>query len=89
MASDDNRGDGGADDAQDPSPASPPTRRPAPAPTIALSAPQPVHDAAGFLLALVLWGWVILPFVEAGPYGVKKVIKAKFMNQTADGKWLP
>ncbi len=49
----------------------------------------PVDDVSGFLLALLLWGWVVLPFLQNGPTGVKNVLRAKFVNKAADGSWLP
>jgi len=51
-----------------------------------------VQTAGGFILGLLLWGWVILPFVTGDPggvAGVKKVWMAKFLNKTPDGTWLP
>lgn len=48
-----------------------------------------VDTGAGFLLGLLVWGWVVLPFVQGGPAQVKKVLYAKFLNKTPDGKWLP
>ncbi len=79
------------------------SRRPAPAPTAASRPAAPkqsssgwrpagggmVSNGAGFVLALVFWGWVVLPFVKGGPAGVRDVIRAKFINKAADGSWLP
>lgn len=48
-----------------------------------------VHESAGFLLALLFWGWVALPFLQGGPAAVKDVIRAKFVNKGPDGSWLP
>lgn len=47
------------------------------------------NDGAGFVLGLLLWGWIILPFLKGGSGQVKQVLKAKFLNQAADGSWLP
>lgn len=46
-------------------------------------------DGAGWILGLLLWGWVVLPFVKGGPTGVKNVLMAKFLNKAPDGSWLP
>jgi hypothetical protein len=51
--------------------------------------PAAVDEGAGFLLALLLWGWVGLPFLQGGPGRVRDVLRAKFFNRGADGKWLP
>lgn len=59
-----------------------------PRPTTTRS-PEVVSSAAGFVLALFVWGWVIMPFVQGGPTQVKKTLMAKFLNKTPDGKWLP
>lgn len=48
-----------------------------------------VSSGAGFLLGLVFWGWVALPFLKGGPQGVKNMLKAKFLNKAPDGSWLP
>lgn len=48
-----------------------------------------VSNGAGFILALAFWGWIILPFIKAGPGGVRDVIRAKFINKGPDGSWLP
>lgn len=47
-----------------------------------------IHDGSGFLLALIVWGWVVMPFLEGGSAGVKKVLMAKFLNKAPDGKML-
>lgn len=81
-------------------PATPAASRPAPPPprsrgraslaaaTRAARHPR-VDDAAGFVLALVFWTWVALPFLKSGPTGVKNTLRAKFFNKAADGSWLP
>lgn len=51
--------------------------------------PAPVSTGAGWLLGLVLYGWVALPFFKGGPTGVKNLWRAKFLNQAADGSELP
>lgn len=53
-------------------------------------APRPAREASGFVLAALLWGWVILPWVNP-PRGmsrgdsVKAVLMAKFLNKSLDG----
>lgn len=44
---------------------------------------------AGWVLGVLLWGWVVLPFVKGGPAGVKATLRAKFLNQAKDGSPLP
>lgn len=51
--------------------------------------PAVVDNGAGFLLALLVWGWVGLPLLRGGPAEVKKVLLAKFFNKDAQGRWLP
>lgn len=46
-------------------------------------------DGAGWLLGILLWGMVGLPFVKGGPAQVKKVWLAKFFNKAPDGSYLP
>lgn len=53
------------------------------------SAPAAVNAGAGWVLGLLLWGWIILPFVKGGPAGVKNVFLAKFLNKAPDGSRLP
>lgn len=53
------------------------------------SAPAAVNTGAGWVLGLLLWGWVILPFVKGGPTGVKNTFLAKFLNKAPDGSRLP
>ena len=48
-----------------------------------------VRDGGGFVLAALLWGWVILPYLGGGADGVKNVIRAKFTNKGPKGEWLP
>jgi hypothetical protein len=51
--------------------------------------PSPVQGGAGFLLAVLAWGWIALPFLKDGPAGVRAVLMAKFLNKSPDGSWLP
>jgi hypothetical protein len=53
------------------------------------TAPAAVNAGAGWVLGLLLWGWVVLPFVKGGPAGVKAVFLAKFLNKAPDGSRLP
>lgn len=48
-----------------------------------------MSTGSGFLLGLVTWAWVVLPFLRGGTGEVKKVWKAKFLNKAPDGSWLP
>lgn len=50
---------------------------------------QPAQDGAGWVLGLLLWGWVVLPFIKGGPEQVKAVWMAKFLNKAPDGSPLP
>lgn len=43
----------------------------------------------GFILAVLGWTWIVLPFLKDGPDGVKHMIKAKFTNKAPDGSYLP
>jgi hypothetical protein len=47
------------------------------------------QTGAGFILGFLLWGWVILPFIQHGPTGPRDVIRAKFLNRGPGGEWLP
>jgi hypothetical protein len=84
--------------APQPSPATPAPAAAPPKP--AASAPAPpsqrrgrISDAAdqgaGFILGILLWGWVILPLIQGGPTQVRNVWRAKFLNRGPDGQWLP
>lgn len=56
----------------------------------AATSPGSVADnGAGLILALLVWGWVILPLLQGGPSQVKDVVRAKFLNKASDGTWLP
>lgn len=47
-----------------------------------------VHESAGFVIGVVVWCWVVLPFLSGGPTAVKNVLRAKFVNEGPDGKQL-
>jgi hypothetical protein len=47
-----------------------------------------VADASGFMLALVAWCWIGLPYLKGGPVAVKDVWRAKFLNKGPDGQEL-
>lgn len=52
--------------------------------------PSAVNTGAGFILGLMFWTWVALPFLNNGGItGVKNQLRAKFLNKAADGSWLP
>jgi len=53
------------------------------------SVPDAVDHGAGFLLGLMFWAWVGLPFLRDGMDGVRDVLRAKFTNKAPDGTWLP
>jgi hypothetical protein len=65
-------------------PSSEPTRS-----TTTVNMPGPVSSGAGFILAVLFWSWVALPFLKKGPAGVRNTLKAKFTNKAPDGSWLP
>jgi hypothetical protein len=48
-----------------------------------------VDNGAGIILAFLAWVWVLDPFLQHGPTGVKDVLRAKFFNKDKDGNWLP
>lgn len=48
-----------------------------------------IDDASGFVLALLAWSWVVLPFLDGGATGVRNMLRAKFFNKGPDGKYLP
>lgn len=54
-----------------------------------LSRALPGRDASGFVLGLLAWSWVGLPFIKNGPTGVKNVLRAKFLNKGPKGEDLP
>jgi hypothetical protein len=83
---DEDQGDAG-DDSADDAPADDSWRAPARAPSG--RGFQPVTDGAGWVLGLLLWGWVGMPFLKGGPAQVKKVWMAKFFNKAPDGSFLP
>lgn len=67
----------------------PEQENPAPNRGAGWSPPRVVDDAAGFLLGLLVWGWIVLPFIQGGPAKVGAVWRAKFLNQAPDGSPLP
>lgn len=84
---DGDQGDAGDDSADD----APATTRRGAAPARATSSRglQPVDDGAGWVLGLLLWAWIGMPFLKGGPAQVKKVWMAKFFNKAPDGSFLP
>lgn len=56
---------------------------------VQVNMPGPVSSGAGFILAVLFWSWVALPFLKGGPTGVRNMLRAKFLNKGADGSWLP
>jgi hypothetical protein len=54
-----------------------------------LSGGRVTTDAAGFVLAIFTWCWVLLPALRGGPDGVRDTLRAKFFNKSPDGSWLP
>jgi len=65
-----------------PAPASPGTGLRAP------RLPGWTDDGAGFILALLLWGWVALPLLSGGPAAVKAMLLAKFVLDWHWSWWL-
>jgi hypothetical protein len=63
-------------------------RRPRPSPVQSRAATV-ANGGAGFILGLLVWGWVIMPLIHGGPTGVRNTLKAKFFNKRPDGSWLP
>jgi hypothetical protein len=57
--------------------------------TRSVLAPPGGGDAAGFVLGLLVWGWIVLPFLRDGTTGVKDVWRAKWLNKAVDGSELP
>lgn len=66
-----------------------PTPPSSPSTTGRSSGPSVVSSGAGFLLALMFWSWIALPFLKGGPVGVRNMLRAKFFNKGPDGSWLP
>lgn len=54
-----------------------------------VSMPGPVSSGAGFILGVLFWAWIALPFLKDGPAGVTATLRAKFTNKAPDGSWLP
>jgi len=75
----------------------PPSQAPAPKASRArtggwrprLAGGSTVTNGAGFVLGLIVWGWIVLPFIRGGPDEVRNVARAKFLNKGPDGSWLP
>lgn len=44
-------------------------------------------DSSWAILGFLLWGWVVMPFLEGGLPGMKKVLVAKFFNKKPDGSF--
>ena len=51
--------------------------------------PGSADVGAGWLLGLLLWAGVVLPFLQHGPKGVGAWWAAKFANRSPDGTELP
>lgn len=54
-----------------------------------VSVPSTVSGGAGFILGVLFWSWIALPFLKNGPSGVTNMLRAKFTNKAPDGSWLP
>lgn len=72
-----------------PKPAPKPKRAPRNLPRMPAQAASTMDSGAGFVLGLLAWGWIVLPFLQNGPTGVKNTLRAKFFNRAPDGSWLP
>jgi|WetSurMetagenome_2_1015567.scaffolds.fasta_scaffold20516_7 hypothetical protein len=46
-----------------------------------------LHDGSWAILGFLAWGWVVMPFLEGGLPGMKKVLLAKFFNKKPDGSY--
>jgi len=46
-----------------------------------------MRDGSWAILGFLAWGWVIMPFLEGGLPGMKKVLLAKFFNKKPDGSY--
>lgn len=64
---------------------------------IAASSNSPVNTGAGFVLGILVWTWVVLPFLgvpksvhggKSGVEEVRNVLRAKFFNKGPDGNWI-
>jgi len=62
--------------------------RPRPSPVRSRAATV-ANSGAGFVLGLLVWGWVFMPLIHGGPTGVRNTLRAKFFNKAPDGSWLP
>lgn len=63
-----------------------PTPRPS---TRGVGVASTANFGAGFVLGLVFWVWVGMPFLRGGPGAVRDQLRAKFFNKDAKGNWLP
>jgi hypothetical protein len=75
--------------AQEPDAAAAATRGSRAAPALRLEVPQVVDTGAAFMLGLLFWGWVVMPYLRGGQTEVRKVLKAKFLNKSLEGEFLP
>jgi hypothetical protein len=57
--------------------------------SIAQPSGGPAAQGSWFLLGLLLWGWVVLPFLKGGMGEMRAVLRAKFFNRDKKGGWLP
>lgn len=48
-----------------------------------------VTDGSGFVMALLVVGWVVLPLLNGGPAAMRNLWRAKFFNKDAKGDPLP
>ena len=80
---------GRGDSSGGPPPTGPPDEPTSKTPRLRVELGSPAEQGAGFVLALLLWGWVGLPFLKGGPAEVKKVLMAKFFNKAPSGAYLP
>lgn len=51
-------------------------------------APRGTGDLSGVVLAVIVWGWIVSPYLTGGTAGVKDTLRAKFFNKGPDGGWL-
>lgn len=47
------------------------------------------NTGGGFVLAILFWSWIALPFFTDGATGVRNTLRAKFFNKDGTGNWLP
>lgn len=46
-----------------------------------------LHEGSWAILGFLAWGWVVMPFLQNGLPGMKKVLLAKFFNKKPDGSY--